>query len=126
LSYSSRQYLYQNPVNPQQGWGIFGQVGVSDGNPNPIEASFMGGLAGSSVVSGRSDDRWGVGYFRYNLSRGLLGGLDTIGIHLRDEQGIEAFYNFAVTPWFRITADVQHIQPVRKDRDDATFLGLRT
>ncbi len=39
---------------------------------------------------------------------------------------LEAYYNIAVTPWFRVTADIQYVEPVRKDRDDATFIGLRT
>lgn len=126
LSYGFQQYLFQNPADPRQGWGVFAQIGASEGNPNPIELSYFGGLAGSSPVPGRDLDRWGIGYFRYNISDDLIEGLDTIGIGLRDEEGVEAFYNLAVTPWFRVTADVQYIEPVRKDREDATFLGLRS
>jgi hypothetical protein len=27
-------------------------------------------------------------------------------VNLKDESGVEVFYNVAVTPWFRITGDV--------------------
>lgn len=126
LSYAFQQYLYQSAAQPQQGWGVFGQIGASEGNPNPIELSWIGGIGGTSPLPGRELDRWGVAYFRYNVSDDLIDGLSTLGIDLRDEEGVEAYYNLAVTPWWRLTADIQHIRPLRTDRDDATFLGLRS
>ena len=30
---------------------------------------------------------------------------------VNDEQGVELYYNYAVTPWFRVTADLQWIDP---------------
>ena len=32
-------------------------------------------------------------------------------ITLGDEYGVEMFYNFAITKWFRVTADLQVIAP---------------
>jgi porin len=125
-SYSFQQNLFQNPSNPKQGWGVFGQAAISDGNPNPIEWSVLGGVGGSSFLPGRSLDRWGLAYFHYGLSSDLTDGLSTLGINIRDERGLEAFYNAAVTPWFLVTADVQYIQPFRPDRDDAILMALRT
>jgi porin len=126
FAYSFQQYLFQNPANPQEGWGVFGQVAVSEGNPNPIQSSWFAGLGGTSFIPGRALDRWGVAYFRYNLSDDLLSGLSTLGVNLRDEQGAEAYYNLAVTPWFRLTANVEYIKPFRPDREDAVFVGLRS
>ncbi|MCV3238934.1 hypothetical protein [Mesorhizobium sp. ZC-5] len=54
----------------------------------------------------RNLDRWGVGYFRYSLSSDLRDGLASIGAGLRDGQGIEAFHNVAVTPWFSAAGDL--------------------
>lgn len=126
-SYSFQQYLYQDPANPSQGWGLFGQISVSDGNPNVIEASGLIGIGGTSFLPGRSLDRWGVAYFRYNVSDDLKAGLNALGLNLAgDEQGVEAYYNLALTPWYRVTADIQYIDTVRNDRDDAVFLGLRS
>ena len=33
-------------------------------------------------------------------------------LRIRDEQGLEIFYNFAVTPWSSLGADLQVIKPV--------------
>jgi porin len=126
FSYSFQQYLFQSPTNPKEGWGVFGQAAISDGNPNPIEWSVLAGIGGSSFLPGRALDRWGVAFFHYGLSRDLVSGLSTLGINIRDEQGVEAYYNFAVTPWFLVTADLQYIEPFRPDRDDAVFMGLRS
>lgn len=125
FAYSFQQYLYQNPENPQQGWGLFGQYAVSEGNPNPLETSYFIGVGGTGPLPSRPIDRWGVAYFRYDVSDVLTRNLQLFGINLDHESGVEAFYNLAVTPWFRITADAQFIHPVNSDRDDAVFLGLR-
>jgi porin len=126
FAYSFQQYLYQNPANPQEAWGVFGQVAFSDANPNPIRSSWYAGVGGNSFLPGRSSDRWGIAYFRYNLSDDLLSGLSALGINIRDEHGAEAYYNLAVTPWFRLTANVEYIVPFRPDREDAVFTGLRS
>lgn len=41
------------------------------------------------------------------------------------ETGVEFFYNLAATPWFRITADIQWIDPARADFGRAWVAGLR-
>ncbi|RJG40620.1 carbohydrate porin [Mesorhizobium sp. DCY119] len=123
---SFQQYLVQSPANPLEGWGVFGQFGISDGNPNPIEWSALLGVGGTSFIPGRNLDRWGVGYFRYSLSSDLRDGLKTIALDLRDEQGIEAFYNLAVTPWFSVTGDLQVVQPVISAVSTEVTASLRT
>jgi porin len=124
VSYSVQQYLWQDPDNPRTGWGLFGQIGVSDRNPDPIAWMTLVGLAGNGLVPGRSADRFGVGYFRYSFSDDLTDGLGTFGIGLRDEQGIEIFYNAAMTSWLRVTADVQFVEPGTSGSTDATFVGF--
>ena len=126
LGASFQQYLVQNPSNPAEGWGVFGNFGVSDGNPNPVEWSAMLGIGGTSFLPDRNLDRWGVGYFRYSLSSDLRDGLKTIGVDLRDEHGVEAFYSVAVTPWFSVTGDLQVVRPVVSGASTAVTAGLRT
>jgi len=46
-------------------------------------------------------------------------------VDIRDEQGVEVFYNFSVTPWLTIGADLQVIRPSLAD-DTAVFCGMRT
>lgn len=123
-AYSFQQYLQQNPDNPREGWGVFGEVGISDANPNVIAWHAIAGIGGTSFVPGRSDDRFGIAYFRYGLSDKLRDGLEDFGIDLQDESGVEAYYNAALTPWFRLSADIQVIDPVSRN-DMAVFVGVR-
>ena len=77
-------------------------------------------------MEGRELDRWGVGYFRYTISQTLLNWLALAQKPRRAEQGIEAFYNLAITPWFRVTADVQWITPWEAAKKNAVVGAVRT
>jgi porin len=126
-SVSLQQYLWQDATNLAVGWGVFGQASISDGNPNPLYWTVMGGVGGTGVAwLDRDLDSWGVGYFYYGLSDHLKTGLDAIGLGIQNEQAIEAYYNLAVAPWLRVTADLQWIDPATPGRDDAVLAALRT
>jgi porin len=123
-SYSFQQYLVQDPNDPRRGWGVFGQIAVSDGNPNPIGWSALIGLGGTGLLASRPDDSFGIAYFYDGFSEDLKDGLGAVGFDLGDESGVEAFYNIAATPWLNLTADVQAIEPGAGD-ETAWFVGFR-
>ncbi len=123
---SLQQNLWEDASNPRRSWGVFLDAGLSDGNPNPFQWHVVTGVAGSAPFAGRPLDRWGVAYFHYALSDDLKDGLARLGNARRDESGVEAFYNLAVTPWLRVSANVQWIRPSQPRRDDAMVTGLRT
>ncbi|WP_428820714.1 carbohydrate porin [Microbulbifer sp. MCCC 1A16149] len=133
LSAAAQQYLYHTPGNPDAGWGLFLEAAASDGNPNPLKWHFLVGLGGQGLHPDRPQDRWGVGYFKYGLSKKLVDGLAIIGntipfdptFFIRDEQGVEIFYNLHVTPWLRITADLQRVKPHEQGRPDVTVGAVR-
>ena len=131
--YNFDQYLYEVKKGSDQGIGIFGRVGVSDGNPNPIRCFFSFGVGGKGIIPGRPLDRFGIGYYYMDVNNpkftGLLG---RTGELLRDEYGFEAFYNVAITPWLQLTPDIQVIRPAQKrvaangkGIDTASVLGFR-
>jgi porin len=124
-SYAVQQYLVASPDNPSVGWGLFGLATLSDGNPNPVRWSALAGLAGNNLLPGRADDQWGVGFFHYGLTTPLLAGLAERRIYRRSEGGIEAFYNWAITPWVRLSGDLQVVEPWNALRPRATFMALR-
>ena len=66
----------------------------------------------------------GVGYF-YNGLSGDLKDLFPQVLPLSDAQGVELYYNAAITPWFHLTADLQVVEPARSGLDSALVLGLR-
>jgi porin len=46
-------------------------------------------------------------------------------IPLDDEYGVEVYYDAAITPWFRLGADLQIANPVLERRETAVTFGLR-
>jgi porin len=125
VSASMQQYLIQDSVNPARGWGVFAEYGKSDGNPNTLDWSAYVGLGGSSLIPGRPDDRFGAAYFRYAVSDPLKTTLAPV-FNLRDQSGVELFYNLAVTQWFRVTGNIQFIRPASGDFPNSIYAGLGT
>jgi porin len=116
--------LIESSSRPGKGLGVYGKAAIADGNPNPIQASFVGGFAGHGIVPNRPADVFGIGYYYYNLSDDLQSSLAG-ALPIDDEQGVEIFYNLAATGWLRLTADLQWINPARGDFSDAWVVGLR-
>jgi porin len=116
--------LYESNSQPGKGFGVYAKGAIADGNPNPIQSSVVAGLAGHGVIPGRPLDSFGIGYFFYNFSDDLQDAVLPL-ISFDDEQGLEVFYNLAVTPWFRLTTDLQVIAPARSSEETAVYGGLR-
>jgi porin len=123
FAYTFDQYLYQSKENPKEGVGLFGQFGISDGNPNRLYWSALVGVGGTGLIPGRSRDNWGVGFY-YDAVRSYLKESLESTLTIRDEKGWELFYNFFVTQWLTMGADVQLIDPSLAD-ETAVFSGLR-
>ena len=124
VSYLYEQYLCQYDDDPKRGWEIFLLAGVSDGNPNPIEWSAAAGVSAKGLGDWRPDDRVGLGLFYTGIS-GELRGLASPFQPASDEYGAEVFYDCAVTPWLRLAADMQVVNPALSRNDTAVYAGLR-
>jgi porin len=134
-----------------RGVGVFGRFGVADGDPNIIKHFFSVGLAGKGLMASRLNDQFGLGWYYMGISNpklsytpkdqtvsvtpyggspGLSGSRRTLKL-IRDENGFEIYYNFAVTPWAILTPDIQFIRPTQKKTPDgssvesSTVLGIR-
>lgn len=118
------QALWVDPCDESRTWGVFGQFGLSDGNPNPIRYVANGGIAGRSMLPGRDLDTFGVGYFYLGLSSEFKA-LAAPVLPQRDESGVEVFYNIAVTRWCRLTADLQVARPSTRALSTAIIPGAR-
>lgn len=124
VTYQWDQTLVISAADPARSWGLFGNAGLADGSPNPIRWFASAGLGGSSPIPNRRLDTFGVGYFYLGVSD-TLKQLASKSSPLRDEQGLEIFYNFAVTPWFRITPDLEVVVPTLANVDVVLLVGLR-
>jgi len=118
------QAIWVDPSDESRDWGVFSQLGLSDGNPNPIRRVAVAGLAGKSMIPGRKIDTFGVGYFYLDLSDQFKG-LAAPFIPQRDEHGVELFYNCAITPWSRFTMDLQVAEPSTRAFDTVIIPGIR-
>jgi porin len=125
LYWNTDQYLVVDSADPLRGWGYFARAGVADEDTNPIEHFLQFGVGGSSPLASRPADTFGVGWYRaYTSDR--IGPILTAALGpIGDGQGIEIFYNIAVTPWCHITPDVQFIMPAREAVNDALVAGVR-
>jgi porin len=98
------------------------------------------GVGGKGIVPSRPLDQFGIGYYYMDLSNPTFTGIFTTRSALRDEYGFEGYYNIALTPWMKLTPDIQVIRPAQKQSislttglplvsrasiDTATVLGLR-
>jgi len=124
LGYMFDQAVYVSPCDPKRMWGMFGNLGIGDTNPNPVRWFANIGVGGSSPFQGRKLDTFGVGYYYLGLNSSFKD-LFPRAIPLRDEHGVEAFYNIGVTPWCHITPDVQFILPALERAQHMWFVGLR-
>ena len=124
INYTFRQYLVER--SPKDGWGFFGQASIADQDTSPVTSFVTLGLGGNGLFKGRSRDEFGIAYSYTGLSDVLKDALDPITIgRLRAEHQFETFYNFYITPWLRLTGDLQIVRPTRPIADTAIIPGGR-
>ena len=125
IYYGFDQYLVQFNDKQQRGYGLFGRASISDANPTPVSYFLSCGIGGYSPVGKQRGDQFGVGWYYVGVSN-EFGPLPQAIFGPRDGTGVEAYYNFQVTPWMNITPDVQYIHPgAGAIADDAYVYGLR-
>jgi porin len=129
------QFLYEPVKGSGKGFGIFGRLGFSDGNPNFMKTFYSLGVHGKGLIDSRPDDVFGLGWYGISINNPQLETPVGTLSFLRDEQGFEAYYNIALTPWAYLTPDIQvvrgafkhAINPIdlTKAVDTSTTMGLR-
>ena len=110
--YGFDQYLWQPTGDPKRGIGVFFNFGTSDGKANPIKYSYAMGVGGNGLIPGRPHDNFGVGWARTQFSDNFVPFLrQTLALGLDKEDAVEIFYNAALTPWLRMSLDLQVVNP---------------
>lgn len=116
--------LIASRTRPGKGLGLYVKGALSDGNPNVIRASVVGGVTGHGLMEARPDDSVGVGFYANAFSDALQSAVTPL-VRFGDEQGIEMFYSIALRRWLRVAADVQVVNPARADVRLAVVGGVR-
>ena len=104
-----------------RGWGLGTRIGWSDGDPNPFERFVSLALGGQGITDARPLDHFGLGYYYLGLTDANI--IDLLPID--DEQGVEVFYNFALTPALYLSADLQYVDTGLEFSDDVWVAQLR-
>jgi len=108
--YSFDQYFWQPDNDPKRGIGLFFSFGATDGNPNPIQYSYLMGIGGKGVFSERPHDSFGIGWARTQFSDQFLPLVrDRLGLGLDHEDAVEMYYTAAITPWLNVSPNLQII-----------------
>lgn len=121
--YNFDQYLYEtkSPSGKSQGWGVFGRAGAADDHVSPIQYFWSIGLGGNGLIDARPNDGFGIGFYNSITSNASAPAF----LGLRNEWGVEAFYNVVITPWCQLTPDIQYIEGARSKADPAWAMGIR-
>jgi len=136
IFYNFDQYLWSPQGQPDKGIGMFFRFGASDGVANPVKYAYNVGLSGKGIVPGRPDDSFGLGWAHTQLSGNFVPFLrEQLDLGLNKEDGIEMYYNAAITRWLTATLDLQIINTALKktldsagqltDVNTAVVAGLR-
>lgn len=118
---------------PLRGIGVYGRLGYAPPDSNIITREASGALFMCGLADSRPYDSFGVGYYYNSISNPLQRNISLLSAgtaNVKDEQGTEAFYDFALTPAIRIIPSYQHIwnpviAQVSKHQDHADVFLLR-
>ena len=127
LEYILQQNLWVDPCSEKRSIGVLSKWGLADPETSPYAWVCNVQLQSQGLIALREQDTAGAGYFYTGVSGDLKDFYRTIpqAPELRDLQGVELYYNAAITPWFHLTADLQFVQPAVSANDTAVVLGLR-
>ena len=95
-----------------RGIGAFGRLGYAPDQTNPVARHASVALFGYGLLDARQRDSFGVGFYWNGTSDDLKDTLERATLNrrnLKDEEGLEIFYDFALTPAIRLIASYQHI-----------------
>lgn len=105
-----------------KGLGLFTRLGFADPDANPVNWSASVGLGGRGGIAARDDDTFGVGYYYTDIENSKA--FSMLGL-ASSTQGLEMYYNIAITPAAGLTLDIQCVEEGFETRDAATVVGMR-
>ena len=94
------------------GIGIMGRFGFAPQRTNLVTRDASIALFAHGIIPTRAYDSFGVGYYRNDISSELKTDVAQMSggfVQLKNEQGVEVFYDFALTPAIRVIPGYQYI-----------------
>jgi porin len=95
---------------PLRGIGLFGRIGYAPEETNPITRDASVALFANGLADHRPNDSFGLGIYHNGISQPLKNDFTRLaGATAKNEQGLEVFYDVAITPAIRLIPSYQHI-----------------
>lgn len=97
---------------PLRGIGLFGRVGYAPEETNPVTRHASVALFANGLFDNRPNDSFGLGIYHNGISQPLKNDITRLTeatATLKNEQGLEVFYDVAITPAIRLIPSYQHI-----------------
>jgi porin len=97
---------------PLRGVGVFGRLGYAGPQAsNTVNQDASVALLARGLLSSRQYDSFGIGFYYNGFSEKFKNSIRqlTDGTTVKNENGIEIFYDFAITPAINVNAGYQHI-----------------
>ncbi len=97
---------------PLRGIGVFGRIGYAPEETNPITRDASVALIANGLSDGRPNDSFGLGTYHNGISQPFkddIARLTGATATPKNENGLEVFYDFAITPAIRVIPSYQHI-----------------
>jgi porin len=91
---------------------VFGRIGYAPEETNPITRDASVALIADGLSDARPIDSFGLGIYHNGISRPLkdaFARLTGTTATPKNENGLEVFYDFAITPAIRVIPSYQHI-----------------
>ena len=121
-------YLYQDfwqaEGNPDRKATLFIGGTVGPDNPQFAQYNLFGSVEAFGLIPSRPHDRMGVAGWWNSLSDNFKDLVSPV-VDLRNTWGTEVYYNFEVTPWAHLSADLQLVENERERDDIAVIPGVR-
>lgn len=98
--------------DPINGVGVFARGGCAPQSTNAINADDSIAIFAHGLPEQRRFDSFGAGFYYNKISGQLKRGISDLTLftrNIQDEKGIEAFYDFAITPAIMFIPSYQHI-----------------
>jgi porin len=118
---------------PLRGVGLLGRIGYAPEETNPITRDASVALFANGLSDHRPNDSFGLGIYHNGISQPLktdFARLTAATATVKNENGLEVFYDFAITPAIRLIPSYQHIwnpltAEVVKNESSADVFNLR-
>jgi porin len=119
------QVLWQDPCNKDRRIQFVTGGTIADDVVAFSNWNAFGRIEGYGINPSRLGDRMGFSGWYNGITPGVIDLAALAGENVRDNWGLETYYNREITPWFHLTGDMQILQNSNADTDTSLVLGLR-